>query len=279
MYAINTDMKKLLFLLLPLSCLANDPPLEIGVSFNTYWKSRVTIPGYTKIFANYEWARGYFDSTFHVPKGATPSINGGYNHAGALYYKTGDSSLYVYTGTQWRTAGGGSGSTNLNIGAAYRLAIPGTNNVKTLSITNGLTPDSATSGQIGIKQGGSLVQNTNIDFSTYNFKYTGTGYLDTLILQSAGLHMETSSDAIPMISQIRHSASGYGDYKNDLYAGQLTMRHYGDYKSGCTTCGLSSMGMTGIQNALYPGGGVDTVIASFGWHNGPNDKQDRKSVV
>ncbi len=43
-----------------------------------------------------------FDSTFHIPKGSTPSLRtGGSTNAGALFYKTADSSLQLYTGTQW----------------------------------------------------------------------------------------------------------------------------------------------------------------------------------
>lgn len=41
----------------------------------------------------------------------------------------------------------GGGSTNSNVGSAYRLAIPGTNNIKTLSYGPWLIPDSSTSNQ------------------------------------------------------------------------------------------------------------------------------------
>ena len=56
---------------------------------------------YTNINGRYRWIAGMFDSTFHIPKGTTPSLRtGGSTNAGALFYKTGDSSLYVYSGTQ-----------------------------------------------------------------------------------------------------------------------------------------------------------------------------------
>jgi uncharacterized protein YaiE (UPF0345 family) len=43
-----------------------------------------------------------FDSTFHIPKGTTPSLRtGGSTNGGALFFKTADSSLQVYTGSQW----------------------------------------------------------------------------------------------------------------------------------------------------------------------------------
>jgi uncharacterized protein YaiE (UPF0345 family) len=57
---------------------------------------------YTNINGRYRWIAGMFDSTFHIPKGTTPSLRtGGSTNAGALFYKTADSSLQVYTGTQW----------------------------------------------------------------------------------------------------------------------------------------------------------------------------------
>ena len=57
---------------------------------------------YTNINGRYRWIAGMFDSTFHIPKGATPSLRtGGSTNAGAVFYNTSDSSVYTYTGTQW----------------------------------------------------------------------------------------------------------------------------------------------------------------------------------
>lgn len=71
-----------------------------------------TPPGYTKIATKYDWIAGKFDSTFTLPFGTSPSIRSGYNHSGNLFYKTSDSTVYVYTGTQWievtRSVGGAS---------------------------------------------------------------------------------------------------------------------------------------------------------------------------
>ena len=65
---------------------------------------------YTNINGRYRWIAGMFDSTFHIPKGSTPSLRtGGSTNAGALFYKTGDSSLYIYTGTQWLKIAGAAG--------------------------------------------------------------------------------------------------------------------------------------------------------------------------
>ena len=85
---------------------------------------------YTNINGRYRWIAGMFDSTFHIPKGSTPSLRtGGSTNAGALFYKTGDSSLYIYTGTQWLKIAGAAGfvpysgaTQNVNLGIYDILA-------------------------------------------------------------------------------------------------------------------------------------------------------------
>jgi hypothetical protein len=85
---------------------------------------------YTNINGRYRWIAGMFDSTFHIPKGSTPSLRtGGSTNAGALFYKTGDSSLYIYSGTQWLKIAGAAGfvpysgaTQNVNLGIYDILA-------------------------------------------------------------------------------------------------------------------------------------------------------------
>lgn len=85
---------------------------------------------YTNINGRYRWIAGMFDSTFHIPKGSNPSLRtGGSTNAGALFYKTGDSSLYIYTGTQWLKIAGAAGfvpysgaTQNVNLGIYDILA-------------------------------------------------------------------------------------------------------------------------------------------------------------
>lgn len=73
---------------------------------------------------------------------------------GLVIYNTDSLGLVDYNGSAWlkeRSAGGGSGNTNSNVGSAYRFAIPGTNNIKTLSVGYGLLADSATTNQNNLK--------------------------------------------------------------------------------------------------------------------------------
>ena len=58
---------------------------------------------YTNINGRYKWIAGKFDSTFTLPSGTTPSLRtGGGTGPGALFYSTTDSTVYEYTGSQWR---------------------------------------------------------------------------------------------------------------------------------------------------------------------------------
>ena len=59
---------------------------------------------YTNINGRYRWIAGMFDSTFSLPKGTTPSLRtGGSTNGGALFYRTSDSTVKYWTGTQWLT--------------------------------------------------------------------------------------------------------------------------------------------------------------------------------
>jgi hypothetical protein len=64
-----------------------------------------TIDGvlYTNFNNYYKWRGGAFDSTLLIPQIAA-SIG---RRPGAIYYKSSDSSLYSWTGTQWRKVGDG----------------------------------------------------------------------------------------------------------------------------------------------------------------------------
>ena len=49
---------------------------------------------------------------FFLPRGTSPSLNGRLDTAGAVYYNTSDSSVYVWTHYQWLKVGSSSSSTN-----------------------------------------------------------------------------------------------------------------------------------------------------------------------
>jgi hypothetical protein len=71
-----------------------------------------TIDGvlYTNFNNYYKWRGGAFDSTLLIPQIAA-SIG---RRPGAIYYKSSDSSLYSWTGSQWRKVGQGTDTTSLS---------------------------------------------------------------------------------------------------------------------------------------------------------------------
>src|SRR5690606_18722943 len=64
------------------------------------------------------------------------------------------------------------GGTLNNIGTGFDLAVYGTSNVKRLAGSNGLSLDSATSGTVTAKLGGTLVENTTITAHHYPLALT-----------------------------------------------------------------------------------------------------------
>jgi YD repeat-containing protein len=75
-------------------------------------------PGYNGNNSSTETRRLIVDSTLHIPSGNVPGLKGGWNGAGALFYRLTDTSLYLYNGSTWIKVGssgaGGSGSNYLS---------------------------------------------------------------------------------------------------------------------------------------------------------------------
>jgi hypothetical protein len=102
-------------------------------------------------------------------------------------YVSGDSVLTVHNGEIRRAPfsafGGGLGSTNLNIGAAYRWAVPGTNNIKTFHAGLGFLIDSSShtnelTGKLDTAYLNTLYANTTIRITSSDFT-TSVNYVNT----------------------------------------------------------------------------------------------------
>ena len=119
---------------------------------------------YTNINGRYKWIAGKFDSTFTLPSGTTPSLRtGGGNAPGALFYNTADSTVYEYTGSQWRPL---HGSDTSKVQIAYVRNTSGssmttgqvvyingsTGNVPTIALANNKN-DSSSAVTFGIVRG------------------------------------------------------------------------------------------------------------------------------
>lgn len=114
-----------------------------------------------------------------------------------------------------------------------------------------------------------LTKNDTIRTNYHKLLFLGDIYgpnnFDTVAFRDAWVSLERTG-----LLQ-RNQPSGYGNYQTLSYGGGIEMMHYGNYKSGCTTCGLNSMVIYFRQNASYPTGGVDTLVGSIGAHIGPAD--------
>ena len=92
------------------------------------------------IFNNwYQWSGGKFNTNLNIPK--VTATTG--RDTGGIRYALADSSVYVWTGSQWRQIGGA-----------------------TITASNGLTKTGN-----NIKLGGTLTENTTIDAKNYNISF------------------------------------------------------------------------------------------------------------
>lgn len=164
------------------------------------------------------WKRLQADSAFRLPKGVVgvKDANAGLDTA-QMYYRKTDSSIRVWTGSKWLTfldsaRSGSGGSTNSNIGSGFRLAVPNTNNIKTLFGITPLVWDSASNsnaltvginGLSGYGSAGQLVRSTGsaLEYFTANYLLPGdsaamlAGYVrKTRTLTINGVAFDLSAD-------------------------------------------------------------------------------------
>lgn len=114
------------------------------------------------------------------------------------------------------SGGSGGGTTNTSLGSGYKTAVNGTNNIKSLVGRSAITLDSAVSGEVGFKLGGSLVGVSTITgnnsvagnaivFNDANFRVTHTS-------QGNGQQIGISNNAtiVGSPSGTNHAYSNYG---------------------------------------------------------------------
>lgn len=107
-----------------------------------------------------------------------------------------------------RGTGSGSGSHNSNVGAGFRIAVPGTNNIKTLFGSFGLVPDSTS--------------NTN----GITFTIDSTKFSTTRATQDS---MYRALNSMPMTAKIEFVQSGNSTtYQNDDLIGKLVLMVSGE---------------------------------------------------
>lgn len=120
---------------------------------------------YTPISGGFNWGRGYFRA-FNLPLISTPALAPNqYNAYGAMVAVNtpGLAGIYYYNGADWLkladTAYTGFASSLTSLGSGFKVLTSG---IKSLLPSNGLTGDSATAGQVGIKLGGTMTAGATI---------------------------------------------------------------------------------------------------------------------
>ena len=117
----------------------------------------------------YNWQGGKFINNLNLPKSAASTGK----DTGAIYYKLSDSSLYIYTGSQWVKVGGSGSTPNLQ-------AVTDVGNTSTNGAVFNFSEGSVTIGNDGGDPYLSLTA-------------TGTGSNVTLTSQNIGIYNNTSS--------------------------------------------------------------------------------------
>lgn len=135
---------------------------------------------YLPIKSRYKLIAGLFDSTLHIPSGTTPGLRtGGYDYRGALFYKTSDSTVYVYTGTQWisvKGSGGGGGGGISSLGTGWGLASV---NDSTYRVDTALVPTFWRFAKVRDSLG--AIIGTKLAISDTAGKWIGSGWLAALV--------------------------------------------------------------------------------------------------
>lgn len=186
-------------------------------------------------------------NALNLPAGATPAkTTGQYVRSGAIFYdSTGaDSGLYVSHGTYWVLIGGNpsAGGFNTSLGSGYKIAVDGTNNVKSILPYNGLSGDSAVSGTVRVGLGGTMTKNDTINTGGNQLVLTGGSY--TAINLNSGsyaLRGVAGINGVPRVEMLNTSngisaAAGFTAYNDEG-------GFYGELSLTATSSGYSALGL------------------------------------
>ena len=147
------------------------PPQTIGSK-----NKHVKVPGMLSI-----------DSIFKLPI-VPPAIG----DTAYLWYDPTDSTLNYHTGSTVIKVGTGIGGVGslINVGSAFKIAIDGTDSVKTIDFTNGLTGDTLVNNQVRAKFGGQLLDDTTEIDVNNKFMYFRNGevHFDSMHIRNGDIN-------------------------------------------------------------------------------------------
>jgi hypothetical protein len=183
---------------------------------------------YTPFNNFYKWRGGAFDTTLLIPQVASP--NG--KRPGSIYYNTSDSSVYSWSGSQWRRVSGDTTSLsnriNLKLNISDTLSML---NPYRFTASSGLTK----SGTV-FKLGGSLTENTNINLSGNRLnvftgsdtaRFINSGGLN-FILKGAGNNQVSITKDYILSGNTSNTRSAFLDFSGSLGLNNGTSESYID---------------------------------------------------
>ncbi len=132
----------------------------------------------------------YPDSTSHIVSGATVSIRSGYTGPGALFYRTTDSTVYTWTGTQWIKIRG-IAPTNVWFDNGNTGTTPGTYFIGTTDAVDFVTKTNNTE-KMRVSTWGGVGINTSTITAKLHIKTDAIGATQT---DSTGIFLENSTAA------------------------------------------------------------------------------------
>jgi hypothetical protein len=162
--------------------------LILIILFSSLSGSSQTLDGkfYQPIVPPYSWQSGWFKTNLNIPKSAATTGR----DTGAIYYKLADSSIYVWTGSQWREIGAGvptsrtltiNGTTyDLSANRSWTVSGGGGSNTRTDSV--GYLPDGSFSENDANEQGYKWERIKNFPISQWYDGISTAVYKDTLII-------------------------------------------------------------------------------------------------
>jgi hypothetical protein len=208
------------------------------------------------------WKAIEVNETIHFPYGPTNTLNGRKTtRPGALFYNTTDSSFYQWTGWQFLKLAKSADALNISsVGSALRVYAPHLTGIKSLGITNGLTGDTATSGQIGIKLGGLLSANTELDAGAFDFRIMNSGrFLVRTTTNTRPLVLSASNGTDSATININRTSS-------TTFNASMTARSNGNVSSFSTTSTSSTAGVNSSAIGVSNREGkmrIDTSVIAF----------------
>lgn len=165
----------------------------------------------------FNWKNGAFRYSFRIPTGDTLTM--AVADSGSIRFY--DGAGYLWNGYSWQSLGG-SGSTNTSIGSAYKIAVNGSNDIKSLSAGWGAILDSATSGQVGVTvdsndiktvMDGNYWKNTGNTLTVAGTNFIGTTDSVDLVIKANNteqLRFKANGDwALPKSTTIQEGGFGF----------------------------------------------------------------------